>query len=478
MANNKNSIDAKLAEERLIGSLIYKPDKIVEVIDKINPNIFSVKEFGQIYNCIIELYKNDIQPDDVTILNKACNLGYDIAPELVKKLSNNVTFVTKAQLKNYCEIIQTSAFKKKTLDLCTDFLEQAKDVNSPEKIINDFFELAINLSDKVKASNNTSQINIDKNSVLDDLDYRYNNPDIISGVPFGFPTIDKYMDGCEKGDIITIAGHNSHGKSYFSQVCCINQAIELLKNKSKEKVLFISLEMTREQMERRFRSILTGVDSKYFKNPKLYFIEKHIEDTPENFKKFKEVIAKSIDVLNTLPIVIDDSSELTATEIVAMIKKHILKYGLKSVWIDYVGLIASDADEDYKGIAKSYKILKKVAKSTGVPICVLTQYLKDFKGREKSANKGTMFDLAGGKSAMNDSMKILHVWKPDKFPDFIEKHPEYIGKIVVFSDKNRDGVYGDMPEIPLQFEHGQLKETKTIIKQTENVIEEVFSNAI
>ena len=57
-----------------------------------------------------------------------------------------------------------------------------------------------------------------------------------------------------------------------------------------------------------------------------------------------------------------------------------------------------------------------------------------------------MFDMAGGKSAMNDSMKIIHVWKPDKFEDFVSKNPQYLGKIVVFSDKNRDGVFGDMPE--------------------------------
>ena len=53
----KKDIDAKMAEEMLLGSLLYKPDKLIEVIDELNPANFSVPAFGQIYNCIVELYK-------------------------------------------------------------------------------------------------------------------------------------------------------------------------------------------------------------------------------------------------------------------------------------------------------------------------------------------------------------------------------------------------------------------------------------
>ena len=55
----KKDIDAKMAEEMLLGSLLYKPDKLIEVIDELNPANFSVPAFGQIYNCIVELYKDD-----------------------------------------------------------------------------------------------------------------------------------------------------------------------------------------------------------------------------------------------------------------------------------------------------------------------------------------------------------------------------------------------------------------------------------
>ena len=126
-------ISSKLAEEGIISSLIYKPDKMVEIFDKLNPNVFYSKELGNIYRSMYELYKEDVIPDEVTIVNKACSLGFDISPEYVKKLANSTTFVTKKQLMQYIRIIQGSAFKRKTIDLCSDFLENAKDISDPDK---------------------------------------------------------------------------------------------------------------------------------------------------------------------------------------------------------------------------------------------------------------------------------------------------------------------------------------------------------
>lgn len=472
----KKNIDSRVAEESLISSLIYKPDKIVEVIDVVNPSIFSVVEFGNIYKCIIELYKEDIIPDEVTIINKACSLGFDITPELVKKLANSRTFVTKKQIKQYCNIIKASSFKRKTLDLCDTFMDKAKDINDPEKIVNDFFTLAIDLSDKIKAENHTSQIDIDVNNIMTDIDFRYNNPNKISGIPLGYPTIDKYLDGACEGEVWTIAGANSHGKSYFAQQTTINIALWLLRNKDPRKILFFSLEMTREQIESRLMSMISGINSKYFKNPKLYFIENNIPDTPENFEKFKENIRKSIIFLNSLPIIIDDSSTLTAEEISAKIKKYILRDGVAIAFIDYVGLVNNDLTEEYLNISHTYKVMKQISKDTKVPIMILNQYLKDIKNNSGSGLKPSMYNLQGGKSALDGSHKILHIWRADKDKKFIEDHPEYLNKIVVFSDKNRNAIYGDLDETFLCIENGKLQEVREIKKRLQNVVEKTFEN--
>lgn len=471
----KKEIDTRLAEENLLASILYKPDKIVEVIDEINPHIFSVKEFGNIYNCIVELYKNDVMPDEVTVDNMAKSLGYDVAPELIRKLCNGKTFIHKKQLKKYCDIIKRDAFKRKTINLCTDFLEKAKDMLNPELIINDFFNLAINLNDQIKANNYESPISIDKENLLNNLEDRYNNPNQITGIPFGFPTVDKYIDGANKGHIYSICGHNGHCKSYFAQMSTINMALWLLKNNSKKKILFFSLEMTREQMENRFLSIITGIESKYFKNPKLYFIEKNIPDTKENFEIFKQNVAKASDFLNQLPIIINDSSDLSAIQIVATIKKYMLKEGVACVFVDYAGLVINGECEEYQNICKTYQIFKQASKDVQIPFIILNQYLKAFQPNPKNGNRGTLFDIYGGKSVLNDSHCIIHVNFPQKCAEYIEKHPELIGKVVIYCDKNRDAIYGEMPDVICSFAEGRLVELKQLQQQAQEKIENIFA---
>lgn len=225
----KKDIDARFAEEALLSSLLYKPDKLINVIDEINPNIFSVREFGEIYKCIIELYKDDIIPDEVTVISKSQSLGFDIVPELIKKLCNGRALVTKKQLKQYCNIIKTSAFKRKTIDLCSDFLEKAKDISSPEQIVSDFSDLVVDLSDKLQQQSNLDRINIDTNSMVENILHKIQNPDEMNGLPFGFPTIDKATDGACPGEIITLAGMNGGCKTYYALSIMKNMAKYLLK---------------------------------------------------------------------------------------------------------------------------------------------------------------------------------------------------------------------------------------------------------
>ena len=48
----KKDIDAKMAEEMLLGSLLYKPDKIIHIIDEINPANFSVPACRLRFRCL------------------------------------------------------------------------------------------------------------------------------------------------------------------------------------------------------------------------------------------------------------------------------------------------------------------------------------------------------------------------------------------------------------------------------------------
>lgn len=469
----KKDIDTRLAEESLLGSILYKPDKIIEVIDEINPNIFSIKEFGNIYNCIVELYKSDIIPDVVTVDKMAQSLGYDIAPELIKKLCNGKTFVAKRQMKEYCEIIKRDAIRRRTIDVCTDYLEKAKDITDPEKILNDFSSITLSLSESIKSKNNLSQIHIDTNSVVEGLLHKMQNPDEMQGLPFGYESIDKATDGACEGEVITIAGMNGGCKTYFSLSVMKNMAKYLKRNNINKYILFFSLEMTKDQLNNRLIAMEAGINAKYLKKPRLYFVENNIQPTEENVKAFIQKIADATKTINSLPILIDDSSVLSARHISLTVKKEHIKRGIACVFIDHAGKVTGEVDnaEDWQIVAKAYLEWTRTAKETKIPFVILLQYLKQLK--DQKTFRGTMQDLSGSKAPMNESHKIFHTYKPDIFPTVIEKHPEWIHKVAILNDKNRD--LDLMQDVWLAFDNGELKECGEIQKQIQDTVDNIFA---
>ena len=99
------------------------------------------------------------------------------------------------------------------------------------------------------------------------------------------------------------------------------------------------------------------------------------------------------------------------------------------------------------------------------------RHFKDLKENKAEGYRGTMQNLSGGKSAMNESHKIIHVYRPEVFYDIIAKKPELKGKTFIYADKIRDGILGStMPDIEMQMYNGILKQANEIRAMQEKMI--------
>jgi len=464
-----------IAEEKLLGGLMKRDCYVVEVIDKLNPDLFSMKEYSNIYKCIVDLYKEDITPDEVSVLNRASLYGFDIQPELVNRIySKGHGVFTKKQLNEYCNIIISSSFKRKSIQLCSDFLENAKDMSTPEEIVDKFMNLSIDLSNKLRAENRTAKISVDTNSVLDNIDFMLENPDHIVGIPTGFPSLDKSFGGLKKGEIWTIGGESSSGKTYVILQMMFNIALWLLENKVDKYLAFISLEMTKEQLINRLIGICSGINPEYINKPHEYFISKMIPANEENIKEFKDKIREATNLINKLPIILDDSSELSADEIVAIAKKTQLKNGLACVFVDYVGLIGNNKETAWDDITATYRKFKYLAKSTDAPLVLLNQYNNaDDKLNAKNKFRPDMYMLTGGKEPRNASHVILHILNYAIHQEFGFDNPEYQNKMYITNDKNRNGT--QMKDCEIAFIGGAIEEHESA-KYTESVAHIVYKD--
>ena len=50
-------------EEKILKAIFKREDCILDIIDIISPNYFSIPEYSAIYNAMVELYKKDSDTD-------------------------------------------------------------------------------------------------------------------------------------------------------------------------------------------------------------------------------------------------------------------------------------------------------------------------------------------------------------------------------------------------------------------------------
>ena len=108
----------------------------------------------------------------------------------------------------------------------------------------------------------------------------------ITGIPFGFPSLDKITYGINPGDLVTLVGVTGACKSYI----CLRSALEAyLRGKN---VLLISPEMPEKQIARRLLALQTHISEQDYRKGRLSYYAT---------QKAREVIKQ--------PIIVDDEEQ-------------------------------------------------------------------------------------------------------------------------------------------------------------------------
>ncbi len=85
------------------------------------------------------------------------------------------------------------------------------------------------------------------------------HPERFKGIPTGIPLLDKYVGGSFGGDLGVVFGESSAGKSFFLLEIAYNAYL------AGKRVLVLTLEMAKEQWERRLDARISGIPGRLFK---------------------------------------------------------------------------------------------------------------------------------------------------------------------------------------------------------------------
>jgi replicative DNA helicase len=259
-------------------------------------------------------------------------------------------------------------------------------------------------------------------AVVDKIDHRFNSGEDITGVTTDLSDLDELLGGLQPKDFVIVAARPSMGKTAFA-LKLVNAA---LASTSKSAQVF-SLEMPAEQLVFRFLAFLGRIDLSLLTRGRLQ---------DDDWPKLTAAVAALHSYGDRL--VIDDTPQLTPTELRARSRRAARKFGDPAlIMVDYLQLMQSSGKENRNlEIADISASLKALAKEMDCPVVALSQLNRSL---EQRANKRPLnADLRESGALEQDADVIMFIYRDEVY------HPdsEDAGIAEIIIGKQRNGPLG------------------------------------
>ncbi len=252
MAYGKVPPQSRELEEAVLGAVMLERAAFDIVINVLKPECFYVESHQTVFRAIVRLNTDNKPIDLLTVVEELKTMEMLDAvggPYFISKLTNAV--VSAANIEAHARIVQEKFIQRELIRISTEIITDAYDDST------DVFDLLDSAEQKLfSIANDQLKKEFDTlgKSVMDTLnkidEMRARNEDI-TGVPTGFPTLDKTTYGWQRSDLIILAARPSVGKTAFALNLARNAAMHPTKPTA---VAFFSLEMSTSQLVHRFLS--------------------------------------------------------------------------------------------------------------------------------------------------------------------------------------------------------------------------------
>jgi replicative DNA helicase len=252
----------------------------------------------------------------------------------------------------------------------------------------------------------------------------------LTGITSGFRDLDRMTTGFYGGDLVIVGARPAMGKTSLA----LDFALAAAKVKGAGNVAIFSLEMSSMQLVRRLVSMVSGVNSHVLKNPNI---------SNDTYRK----LADACEILYSLPIHIDDSSDVSPLEMRGKCRRLKADGGLSLVVVDYLQLMrgsrrTENRTQEISDIARS---LKAMSKELQVPVIALSQLNRGVESREEKRPVLSDIRESGSIEAEADVVMLLYrdaYYKAKEERTEIDVSPDNVEEAEVILAKHRNGPTG------------------------------------
>ncbi len=417
------------AEQAVLGSILLDPACFPSVSILLRAEYFYLPQHREIYTAMLTIdAAGSGSIDPVLILEllrreKVFSNDEDGKTYLFQ-LAEAVP--ATANVESYCRIIKDKFYLRTLINVSNEIIEMAENAGDDADTVLDNAEQRIYEIRQGKTVGGPSKLSEVIANVYDTL-YKLNSEDKeqYKGLPTGFPDFDRMCTGLNRSDLVLIGARPAMGKTSFALNMARNVAV-----RSGKKVLFFSLEMSKEQLAQRVISTEARIPSQKMRTGEL---------TPKEWESLSAACVFLADV----QLYLDDTSNITVPEMKARCRR--LK-NVDAVFIDYLQLMqsAKRTENRVQEVSEITRSLKLMAKDLMIPVVVCAQLSRSTEARG-SSHKPQLADLRESGSIEQDADIVVMLYREDYYKNEKENPEEIeVNSAELLVQKNRHGPTGSI----------------------------------
>ncbi|MCL2509361.1 MAG: replicative DNA helicase [Oscillospiraceae bacterium] len=431
------------AEQAVLGSVLIDGACMTQVQAHLRPEYFYLPQHQSIFGVMVAIEASGGKIDPLLVLErlKADNV-YDDAggKNYLYQLAEAVP--STKNVEQYAKIVREKYYLRALINTSREIIDDTVSADADADLLLDSAEQKIYDIRRGKTTSAPSRLSdIILNEVYDKLT-KLNSPekDEYKGFPTGYADLDGILTGLHKSDLILIGARPAMGKTSI--------ALNLARNVSllgKKKVVFFSLEMTKEQLAQRVLSTEARVHSQKMRTGEL---------DADDWTR----LGLATSVLNECELYFDDSTNITVPEMKAKVRRL---RDADCVIVDYLGLVQSATRKENRvqEVTEITRSLKMMAKDLRIPVVCCAQLSRGTEGRGKS-HRPQLADLRDSGSIEQDADIVLMLYRPEYYsaekPDEDREAEENaVNEVEIIVAKNRHGPTGTV-KLVWDAEHTQF----------------------
>lgn len=409
-------------EQAVLGSMLIDEGCVKEVMDKLVPSDFYLRQNREIFETIYTMFTYARPIDGITVceeMRKAGTYDENTTRSYLAQLMEITP--TSANVMEYVAIVRDKALLRGVAQAAGEITALVQEGIGEAGEILEAAEQKIYAVRRGQSAQDMVPLRMVLPEVLDRLSEMSESESRLPGLSTGLSAVDRKITGLNKSDLILLAARPGMGKTSFA----LNVALNVAKSEKKTVAVF-SLEMSREQLASRLLSSEACVESGRLRTGSLRETD-------------WEKIAAAASVLNKVDIRIDDNPMLSVADMNAKCRRI---DGLALVVIDYLQLMTSASGNNRGGenrqqmVSDMSRMLKIMAKELNVPVICLSQLSR---ANESRTDKRPMLsDLRESGAIEQDADSVMFLYRDEYYnPNTQDKN---IAECIVA--KNRHGETG------------------------------------